>query len=125
MPAFGNELSAPSARLLPGGSSAPGNQYNFRLNSAPASRAEIRDLVCCASQCCSPIPPAFLEEVRGQLQSAIKQRQRLFLPSRAVLQPVANHRHLKNAKNVGSQVAHVRNLSGLFGFSQDIADKTQ
>src|SRR5688572_32062615 len=103
MPAFGNELSA--LRLLPGGSSAPGNQGSCQPDSARASQAEIRVPVCCAFQCCSPIPPAFLQEVRGQLQAAIQQRQGLFLPTRAVLQPVANYRQLKNAKGMGSQVA--------------------
>src|SRR4030095_15039522 len=118
-----NELSAASARLLPGGSSAPGNQGSCQPDSARASQAEIRVLVCCAFQCYSPIPPAFLQEVRGQLQAAIQQRQRLFLPSRSVLQPVADDRQLKNAKGVGSQVAYARNLSGRFGFRQDIPDK--
>src|SRR5206468_1133850 len=73
----------------------------------------------------SPIPSSLFQQVSRQLQTSIQQRKRLLFAGRAVLQPISNHRQMKYAERIRSNVADLWNLSLHFRFGKNFAHKPQ
>src|SRR5438132_4052564 len=61
----------------------------------------------------------------SEFQTAVQQRERVLLSSRAILQPIGNHRQMENRKTIGAQVSQARNFSLRRGLGQDLANEPQ
>src|SRR5438874_1832431 len=73
----------------------------------------------------SPVPASFPQGMTRQIQTAIEQRQGILLIVRPILQPISNHRQVKQSKGIGAQISKIWNLALRGTLGQELPDEAQ
>src|SRR2546423_3359368 len=73
----------------------------------------------------SPIPAPLSERMGAQFQTAIEERQCVFLHRRSILQPVRDDGQMKQGKSISTEIAQIGDFTLCGGSGQNVAYEPQ